>query len=141
MDEKLAATAKLNEHASTAARARRGVFNASASGATNLAGEQDLVHDVASGRLELEALPASELPPALAALPPEEQRRLVEETAAEREALQRQIQALSAERDAFIADKLEETGGGAGSLDRLIYEAVRTQAAPKGLAYDAEPKF
>ena len=141
MEQKIAATAKLSEHASTAALARRGVFNASVSGAANLAGEQDLVHDVLSDRVDLDALAPSELPPELASLPPDEQRRLIEQKAAEREALQREIQALSAQRDEFIADKLDELGGGADSLDQLIYDAVRTQAAPKGLTYDAGPKY
>src|SRR5690606_10467901 len=97
MEQKIAATAKLSEHASTAALARRGVFNASVSGAANLAGEQDLVHDVLSDRVDLDALAPSELPPELASLPPDEQRRLIEQKAAEREALQREIQALSAQ--------------------------------------------
>ena len=141
MQGKVAATAKLTERASTAARAMRGVFNASASGAVNLAGEQDLVHDVVSGRVELEALPDAELPPALATLSKDEQRRLVEETAAQREALQQEINALAEQRDAYIAERLEELGGEDDSLDRLIYDAVRTQAAPKGLSYDAGPKF
>jgi Mg-chelatase subunit ChlD len=141
MNDKVAATAKLHELASAAAQARRGVFNASASGAANFVGEQDLVHDVVSGRVELEALPATELPPALATLGPEEQRELIERKAAERMALQRQINELAEQRDAFIARRLEETGGAAESLDRLIYDAVRTQAAPKGLSYEAGPKF
>src|SRR5690606_38772937 len=141
MQGKVAATAKLTERASTAARAMRGVFDASASGAVNLAGEQDLVHDVVSGRVELEALPDAELPPALATLSKDEQRRLVEETAAQREALQQEINALAEQRDAYIAERLEELGGEDDSLDQLIYDAVRTQAAPKGLRYDSGPKF
>lgn len=136
MEQKLVATAMLHEHASSAAQARRGVFNASASGAANLIGGQDLVHDVVSGRVELEALSSAELPPALAALPPAERRRVVDETAARRDALQREINELAAQRDAFIAERLEETGGETDSLDRLIYDAVRTQAAEKGLTYD-----
>lgn len=142
MEQKLAATAKLHELASSAAQARRGVFNASTSGAANFIGGQDLVHDVVSGSVELETLSPAELPPALAELPPAERRRLVDETAARREALQRQIRELAAQRDAFIAERLEEMDGADDSLDRLIYDAVRTQAASKGLTYDESgPKY
>ena len=40
--------------------ARRAAFNASPAGAPNLLGDKELVDDVASGRVALEALPARE---------------------------------------------------------------------------------
>jgi len=44
--------------------------------------------------------------------------------------------------DAFIAERLTEMGGAEDSLDRLIYDAVRVQAASKGLTYDESgPEF
>jgi Mg-chelatase subunit ChlD len=140
-DRKIAATQKLHESASTAAQARRGVFNASVSGAVNLIGDHDLVEDVASGRVELDAVPAAELPPSLAAMPADEQHRLLEETAARRESLQQQINGLAEQRDAFISEKLEESGGAADSLDLQIYDAVREQATTKGLSYESGPKY
>src|SRR5216110_3419231 len=45
------------------------------------------------------------------------------------------------ERVAIIKQKVEATGGAAGSLDQKIYDAVREQAATKGLEYDGGPKF
>jgi hypothetical protein len=141
MDLKVAATQKLHESASTAARARRGVFNATASGAANQIGDHDLVSDVASGRVDLAAVPAAELPPAIAGLPVDQQRQFVEATAEQRASLQKRIIGLAGQRDEFIADKLEEVGGAADSLDRQIYDAVRAQAAPKGLSYETGPKY
>ena len=107
MDAKVAATTRLNEEASVAVRARRGAFNVSESGQSNLLGEHELVADVASGRVDVADVPASALPPAVAGLPAEQQRALLKETAAKREELQRQIGALAAERDAYIETEVE----------------------------------
>jgi hypothetical protein len=141
MDAKVEATTRLNEEASVAALARRGAFNASASGAGNFLGGRELVDDVASGRVDLATVPPATLPPALAALPLEAQSAVIEETANKRRTLQRQIAELAAERDAYIESEIEAAGGAAESLDQQIYEAVRDQAAPLGLSYEGGPKF
>jgi Mg-chelatase subunit ChlD len=141
MAAKVEATARLNEEASASALARRGAFNVSESGAGNFLGDRELVADVASGRVDIAAVPAAELPPAVAALPAEEQRALLAQTAQKREELQRQIASLAAERDAYIADELEAAGGADASLDQQLYEAVRAQAAPLGLEYEDGPRF
>jgi hypothetical protein len=86
-------------------------------------------------------VPAAELPPSIAALPRAEQEVVVGGAATKRQDLQRQIAELAKERDAFIKQKLDETGRAAGSLDQKIYDAVREQAAPVGLEYDGGPKF
>jgi uncharacterized protein YegL len=141
MEAKVDATARLNEEASVAARARRGAFNVSASGAGNFLGERELVADVASGRVDVTKLPAAELPASVAALPPERQVTLLAETAQKRDELQRQIASLAAERDAYIKKELEAAGGAAASLDQQLYDAVREQAAPLGLDYEDGPRF
>jgi Mg-chelatase subunit ChlD len=141
MMDKLAATARLNEEASVSARARRGVFNVSEAGAGNFFGGRELVDDVASGRVDLAAVPAAELPATIAALPPEAQQAVIEATAQKREELRQEIAKLGAERDAFIEAEVEKNGGAEGSLDQEIYEAVRDQAADVGIVYDGGPKF
>jgi Mg-chelatase subunit ChlD len=141
MEAKVDATDRLNGEASVAVRARRGAFNVSASGAGNFLGDRELVADVASGRVDLAKVPAAELPPTVAALPAEEQRALLAQTAQKREELQRQIASLAAERDAFLEAEVEAAGGAAASLDQQIYDAVREQAAPLGLDYDGGPRF
>lgn len=141
MASKVEATARLTEEASVAARARRGVFNASESGAGNFLGGRELVDDVASGRVDLAAVPQAELPASIAALPPAAQPAAVAQTAEKRAELQRQIAKLAAERDAYLEAEVKASGGADASLDVQIYEAVRDQAAPLGLIYDSGPKF
>jgi uncharacterized protein YegL len=141
MASKVDATARLTEDASVAARARRGAFNVTAAGAANLLGESELVDDVASGRVDIAAVPAAELPAAVAALPVEERRELIVATAQKREELKQEIAKLAAQRDAFITAEVDAVGGADTSLDQQIYEAVRAQAAPLGLDYVDGPRF
>jgi Mg-chelatase subunit ChlD len=141
MAAKADATARLEEFASTGAKARRGVFNASEAGASNLLGGRELVDDVASGRVDVATVPAAQMPEPLVGLSREEQEAVIKENAEKRQALQQSIAKLAVQRDAYIEDKLEETGGAKDSLDQQIYDAVREQAAPIGLDYDGGPKF
>ena len=141
MEAKVEATTRLNEEASVTARARRGAFNVTSAGAGNLLGDRELVDDVASGRIDVIAVPPAQLPASVAALPVEEQRQLLADTAEKREELKRQIADLAAQRDAYIEKQVEADGGAEASLDQQIYEAVREQAAPLGIEYEDGPRF
>lgn len=136
-EAKVAATRKLHDAASTASRARRAVFNSSGSGATNLLGDNELVDDVASGRVDLDEINAEELPEPLQAMAAPAAKALVMEKAEQRQKLQTEIRRLSQQRSDFLKKKVEESGGAEASLDDRLYGAVREQAAAKGLKYDA----
>ena len=117
------------------------MFNTSAAGVANLFGERELVEDIQSGRIDLDDIAAEELPETLRAMAPAEQQAAIARTATERTSLRQRIDGLAAQRDNFIAGKVEEAGGADDSLDQKIYELVRDQAAPKGLDYASGPKF
>lgn len=136
---KLAATDKLNEGASTVSLARRAAFNASASGAKNLLGDQELVDAVSSGRVDLASIDEKELPAPLQGLSVEDRRKTIDEHKAKRDALQAQIAQLSGERERYIESELAKDADVAQSLDHQIFGAVKAQAAKKGLEYDAAP--
>jgi len=133
---KVAATDKLHAQSSYGTRAKRALFNASAAGEKNLIGDNELVDAVASGRVDLAAVPAAELPAPLRELSKDEQTKVVKQKADERAQLNQQIADLGNQRSAYITADLK-TRGSADSLDDKIYNAVKTQAAKKGLKYDA----
>jgi Mg-chelatase subunit ChlD len=141
MREKVAATDKLHEGASFAARARRGVFNASVGGRANLLGENELVDAVTSGSIDLSELEEEALPEALIPMAPAEQKAFVAGLADERAELRQQIQELSQDRDAYLAKKVEEAGGLNSSLDQKLYDAVKEQAGKAGLDYEDGPTY
>ncbi len=140
-EAKQQAAAKLHAKASTASRARRAAFNASASGKDNFLGDSDLVDAVTSGRLDLEQAEPDTLPAPLRAMAPAEREVAVKEQARKREDLNRRISELAGKRDAYIEKQVAAEGGAAASLDEKIYGAVRRQALGAGLSYDAAAKF
>jgi Mg-chelatase subunit ChlD len=138
---KIAATEKLHEGASIASRARRAAFNATASGLANLFGENELVDDVANGRVDLATIPASELPEPLRDLAPAEQRAAIDDLLEKREDLQGRIETLAGERDRFVAAEVAAAPAAPSSLDQQIYETVRDQAKAVGLEYTEGPAY
>ena len=141
MRGKVAATDKLHESASVASRARRGAFNASVGGRTNLLGENELVAAIESGTVDLNKLEEDALPEALKPMAPAEQSAFVAKLADERADLQRQIRDLSLDRDGYLAKKVDEAGGLADSLDQKLYDAVKEQAGEAGLEYKDGPAY
>jgi Mg-chelatase subunit ChlD len=139
MAAKVDATTRLNEEASVAARARRGAFNVTSAGETNLLGERELVDDVASGRVDPAAVPPAQLPASIAALPADAQSECSRRRRRSARSSSFQIADLAA-RDA-IETQVDAAGGAAASLDQQIYDAVREQAAPLGIEYEDGPRF
>jgi hypothetical protein len=138
---KTAATAQLNEAATTGSRARRAAFNTTESGIRNLFGDQDLVENVTKGEVALDEVPKEQLPESIRELEPAEQMERIDELAGRRGELRSRIDALVESRSDFIAERVAEEGGAHDSLDRQIYEIVRDQAAPAGLSFEDGPEF
>ncbi len=141
MKSKVAATEKLHANASVESRARRGVFNATVAGRANLLGENELVAAFASGIVELDEIETEALPAALKPMARAEQKTYLEGLASKRDDLQRKIRVLSADRDGYLAKKVEEAGGLKDSLDQKLYEAVKEQAGKAGLEYEDGPSY
>ena len=135
---KLEATDKLHAASSIESRARRATFNASKSGAANFLGEGELVDEVTSGRVDLSDIDRDELPAPMQAMTPEEQAKVIKETAERRVELKRQITELTRDRADYLEKKVEEAGGAKDSLDDKIYRAVKEQAGRLGLSYEAD---
>jgi len=141
MREKVAATEKLTAGSTPASLARRGVFNASESGRSNLAGDNELLDALASGKVELGELAPEALPEVMRPMAPEEQKDFVARVTEEREDLKRQIQVLAEKRDGFLSEKVEQAGGLESSLDEQIYRTIREQGGEAGLDYDDGPSY
>ena len=141
MEEKIVATAKVHDEASYAARARRGVFNASSGGRSNLLGEKELVDAVTSGEVELNAIEPEALPASIAAMAPAEQQAHIAGLAQQRADLKRQIQQLAEDRDGYLREKVEEAGGLGSSLDQKLSDTVKEQAGKAGLDYEDGPAY
>jgi hypothetical protein len=101
-------------------------------------GENELIEDIASGLVELKDIVSADLPSTISALAPKEQVALIEEKAEERQALKKQIIALTEKRKVYLKDEVEKRGSSKESLDHKIYSAVRKQAGEKGVRYESD---
>ena len=142
LQRKREATEKLHAAASLASRARRATFNVSGSGKANLLGNNELVDDVTSGRVDLSTVDQERLPEPMQSMAPTEQQALIKKTAEKRDALKRQIKSLVKQRSTYLEKEIEARGGAKNSLDDKLYDAVREQAAKIGLRYESDaPRY
>jgi hypothetical protein len=123
--------------ASEASRARRATFNASESGKANAFGDGELIEEVASGRVDVDALAPSLLPEPMQAMAPAEVKAEIAKKAEQRQALQQRIDALADARSSYLRDKVEAEGGAEDSLDAKLYRSIKEQAAGSGMRYEA----
>jgi Mg-chelatase subunit ChlD len=111
-------------------------FLAKAGGRVN-SGRADLVDAVTEGSVDPKNLDADVLPEPLRQLSPGEREAFVEEKSEQREQLKRQIAEVSRERDAWVdaEQRRRADAGGADGFDQQVLEAIRSQAAEKGIVY------
>ncbi|MBI2569581.1 MAG: VWA domain-containing protein [Candidatus Schekmanbacteria bacterium] len=96
--------------------------------------EKDLIADVESGDVALEAIPASDLPTEMQGLPPEQLKGKLAEAKMRQDAIKREIAEVSKTRDGYIKEQQKEAPAGPG-FDEEVLDMIRTQAADKGIKY------
>jgi Mg-chelatase subunit ChlD len=111
------------------AAADRAAFNAAEG--TAVTGDGDLFNDWKSGKApKPSAMPATELPPAIAAAPAEARDKLVEEKAKERESINKEITALAKKRAEYMKGKNAKD-----SFDDRVESTITKQAKSIGVKY------
>jgi len=142
MEDRKREAETIYEAAAPAAVAKRAIFNSSKAGAKNFLGSQELVDDVASGRVKLDAVKEDELPDELKAMNPSERQVHVAAQGAKRQALQQQIEELAGQRQRYIEEKVKMEGQkGTASLDAQLYQCIQAQAAEKDIRYTGGPAY
>jgi len=135
---KQAATDKIHKGLSFASRARRAEYNTSKSGRKNFLGENELVDDIASGKIKLDKIKSENLPASIAALPTEEQTLAIGKLQQQRLKLNQELKKVTGARADYLRKEAEKRGGLKTSLDEKIYSAVKEQAEEKGIEYEAD---
>jgi Mg-chelatase subunit ChlD len=132
--------AKLQRSLSAAApaAASRLSYLSKAGGKLN-SGRSDLVDAVKDGLVDLDALPGDEqLPAEMRGMSATEQESYVRQRTRERERIREEIAELGRKRDAWVraeSERLASEGRGDG-FDQEVLEAIRSQAAEKGIRYE-----
>ncbi len=97
-------------------------------------GRGELINDLVSGRVTLDAVKPENLPVELQGLSQQEQEAAIAERVAERNALRRKINDLVTQRDGYIKKELARRGD-SDSFDGEVGAIIREQGAAKGIAY------
>ncbi|MFN6270930.1 MAG: hypothetical protein ACK40T_11115, partial [Akkermansiaceae bacterium] len=96
----------------------------------------DLCDAVKDKKIDITKLKQEELPENMRGKTADEIKQLVADATAKREQIQKEIQALSKEREAHIADALKkQADSGDKSLDQAMIEATRAQASKVGYSF------
>ncbi len=97
----------------------------------------DIVDAVRDKKLDVTTLPKDELPDSLRSLDAKELNARIEEASKQRAAIQSQIAALNKEREAFVAAEQEKQAAAGGkTLDQVMVETTRSQAAALGYKFE-----
>lgn len=124
--------------AAAPAAASRLSYLSKAGGKLN-SGRSDLVDAVKEGLVDLDALPTDELLPAeMRGMSDTEQESYVRQRIKDREKIREEIAKLGHKRDAWVraeSERLASEGRGDG-FDQEVLEAIRSQAAEKGIRYE-----
>ena len=123
------------EAAPASVAADRLAFNSHAGVAVQ--GEGELLDGLNSGKLKLDSLDRNDLPTDLKKLSNEELKAEIEKKQKDRSEVQARIQTLSQEREQFIAAERKRLAaqGKTDSFDEKVAEAIRAEAARKGIEY------
>jgi len=126
------------ESAAPAVAADRLSFNATLGVAVQ--GEGELLDSLANGKVKLETLKKDQLPTEFQKLSDADLKDEIEKKQKERKELQAKVQKLSKERQDYIdaERKRQAAAGKADSFDEKVAQAIRTQAAKKGINYSRD---
>jgi Mg-chelatase subunit ChlD len=139
-DERKAVAAKQARAESVAASAPSAVADRLAFNAATgrvVQGGGDLLDDLKGGRVSLEKVAPKDLPLEMQAMDTEQRRAYVKRKEADRAKVQARIADLTKQRQAWLEqDAKQRAASGSGdSFDQKVGEAIRAQAARKGLRY------
>lgn len=137
LEEKREAGAGIAADAPASAGAERAVYLARDASGRTLGGRQELVQDLADGKVKLDQIKEDELPPELQSLPADQRQAFVDQKAAERKELQAKINALAGKRAEYMRVEMERLGAGdRDAFDQKVIESLRAQAARVGIRYE-----
>jgi hypothetical protein len=128
-------TAVLSSLSAEAMADRSSYFSKSEAG-TVVSGRGDLITEVLNGRQHVDSLDVKQLDEKLQAMPAPVRDEYIENKVAERRALQAQLNAVVAKRDAVVAQKVKELGGKDGVLELNAFQVLESQAKEKGYKFE-----
>lgn len=123
-------------NASPEAAADRALYNSSGAGFANRYGAQELVNDIATGKIDLDEVETDDLPEELQTLTSEELKAEIESRQAKRDELRGSIKELADQRAAFLLKN--QPVAAKDGFDQKVFEALVEQGARVGIDFVPE---
>jgi Mg-chelatase subunit ChlD len=129
---------RLTKDSSYSVQAQRALFNTSAAGNVNFARGNELVLAYQEDPSVLDRIAVEELPEEFAEMNATERDEYVEMQSAKRKELQKKIQELSTERQAFLQKEMAKVEGmREKSLEYNVYQTIKEQTVDKSVSFEA----
>lgn len=93
----------------------------------------DLLQDIESGAVKLDAVKTEDLPDELQKLPAAERTKEIEKRLGERKKIREEIVTLSRQRDEYVAAERKKQSGGRTGFDAAVATALKSQLSRKGV--------
>jgi Mg-chelatase subunit ChlD len=130
------------EEAPAEAKAGRAVYSTTESGKDSMAGRQELVDDVADARVKLDEIATERLPENMQKMTAAEREQYIKEMTAKRQAVEEKIKEVGAQRQSYIEEQVKANADKpATTLDEVIFDSVKEQAARQGIVYEGGPSY
>jgi hypothetical protein len=120
------------KEASVSSNSDRASFNMSGSGADNWYGRQELINDLNTGKVKLEAIAPSSLPKALQELDKEALKAEIQKTVAKRDGDIANMKRLLLAREVFL-QQAKKAAGKEDSFSGKVFKIIKKQAATQGV--------
>lgn len=132
-----AATLSAAAPARPEAAAERAAYKASGAGRASLTGAYDLVQACKDGTVKLDELKKDDLPEQMRSMSSAEQAAYIARQTAARDECSARINDLSAKRQSFLREQIGN-GAAADSFDLRVLQALKAQAARRGISYETK---
>ena len=139
--EREAKDREVYDKAPAEAIAGRATYAATDSAKAGYAARQELVQDLTDGRVNLDELDPEHLPENMQTMTPEEREKYSDDMKTKREAIEKQIKEVGAQRQDHIAAQVKAADKEGQTLDAVIFESVQEQAARHGIVYEGGPTY
>ncbi len=120
------------KEASVSSNSDRASFNMSGSGADNWYGSQELINDLNTGKVKLEAITPSSLPKALQQLDKEALKAEIQKTVTKRDGDIANMKRLLLAREVFL-QQAKKAAGKEDSFSGKVFKIIQKQAAAQGV--------
>jgi Mg-chelatase subunit ChlD len=133
----------ISSNASDAVKSRRAEYNMSVAGNSAFYGEQELIQDYSTGKVNIARLLEIQLPVKLAKMTLAERKAFLDQAVAKRKAQEQQLKELAVQRQEYLEKEMEKMDPDKveNSFNNQVFNSVQKQAGAKSIQIEGKAKY